>query len=464
MSDSNIQEFQKTKDKLDGVGCGFCLAKWTQVTIHLGAGLTHSCHHPVQHKIPLSELKRNPSALHNTTYKKDKRKQMLEGKRPSECNYCWSIEDSSNSFSDRVFKSTEPWSADQFEQISKSNWREDYNPRYVEVSFSNTCNFKCAYCGPQYSSKWVEEIEKHGHYDLSYRYNSVDDLKAKNEMPYKHSEHNPYVDAFWEWWPDLFKDLHTFRITGGEPLLAKDTFKVLEYIQEHSDINPNISLAINTNLGSPDAIIDRFIEIAKDLSDNNKVRELIIFTSVEAVGKQAEYTRNGLDYDKFWTNVEKILTVLPKVTINIMSTFNALSVFTYGDLIERVFQAKKKYSNNQRYWISAIQLDTSYLRYPSHLSVKILDKKHKDLILESAKKALYYGMTEFVQGSYGFSNTEIQKIKRLYDYAIHEDEFDVEKNRKDFVKFVDELDKRRDTNFVKTFPELKKFYDTYKKI
>jgi organic radical activating enzyme len=464
MSDSNIQEFQKTKDKLDGVGCGFCLAKWTQVTIHLGAGLTHSCHHPVQHKIPLSELKRNPSALHNTTYKKDKRKQMLEGKRPSECNYCWSIEDSSNSFSDRIFKSTEPWSADQFEQISKSNWREDYNPRYVEVSFSNTCNFKCAYCGPQYSSKWVEEIEKHGHYDLSYRYNSVDDLKAKNEMPYKHSEHNPYVDAFWEWWPDLFKDLHTFRITGGEPLLAKDTFKVLEYIQEHSDINPNISLAINTNLGSPDAIIDRFIEIAKDLSDNNKVRELIIFTSVEAVGKQAEYTRNGLDSDKFWTNVEKILTVLPKVTINIMSTFNALSVFTYSDLIERVFQAKKKYSNNQRYWISAIQLDTSYLRYPSHLSVKILDKKHKDLILESAKKALYYGMTEFVQGSYGFSNTEIQKIKRLYDYAIHEDEFDVEKNRKDFVKFVDELDKRRDTNFVKTFPELKKFYDTYKKI
>ena len=463
MSD-NIQDFQKTKNMLDSVGCGFCLAKWTQVTIHLGAGLTHSCHHPAQHKIPLTELKRNPSALHNTSFKKDKRKQMLEGKRPSECNYCWNIEDSSNSFSDRVFKSTEPWSFDQFNEIVKSNWRADYNPRYVEVSFSNTCNFKCAYCGPQYSSKWVEEVEKFGHYDLSYRYNSVDDLRAKNEMPYKQSEENPYIDAFWEWWPDLFKDLHTFRITGGEPLLSKDTFKVLEYIQEHWEENPNISLAINTNLGSPDALIDRFIEIAKDLSDNNKVRELIIFTSVEAVGKQAEYTRNGLDYEKFWSNIDKILTVLPKVTINIMSTFNALSVFTYGELIEKVFQFKKKHANNQRYWISAIQLDTSYLRYPSHLSVKILDKKDKELILESAKKALYYGMTEFVQGAYGFSNTEIQKIVRLYDYAIHEDDFDVERNRKDFIKFVDELDKRRDTNFVKTFPELKKFYDTHKKI
>ena len=139
MSDNQgLQEFQKTKDKLDSVGCGFCLAKWTQVTIHLSAGLTHSCHHPVQHKIPLSELKRNPSALHNTQFKKDKRKQMLEGKRPSECNYCWNIEDSSNSFSDRIFKSTEPWSFDQFDEIVKSDWRKDYNPRYVEVSFSNT--------------------------------------------------------------------------------------------------------------------------------------------------------------------------------------------------------------------------------------------------------------------------------------------------------------------------------------
>ena len=54
--------------------------------------------------------------------------------------------------------------------------------------------------------------------------------------------------------------------------------------------------------------------------------------------------------------------------------------------------------------------------------------------------------------------------EKKVDYIVALDDFDVEKNRKDFVKFVDELDKRRDTNFVKTFPELKKFYDTYKKI
>ena len=146
-----------------------------------------------------------------------------------------------------------------------------------------------------------------------------------------------------------------------------------------------------------------------------------------------------------------------------MATFNALSVFTYSDVIEKTFRMKKKHANDERYWISAIQLDTAYLRHPAHLSVKILEREHKELILECAEKALYYGMTEFVKGAYGFSNTEIQKIKRLYDYAISEDTFDVEKNRKDFVKFVDEYDVRRGTNFKLTFPELKELYDTYKK-
>ena len=453
----------EVKKKLDGVGCGFCLAKWTQVTIHLGTGMTHSCHHPSPHKIPLSELKRNPTALHNTNFKKSRRKEMLEGKRPSECNYCWNVEDNSTSFSDRVFKSTEPWALKDFDKIKDSYWRDDFNPRYVEVSFGNACNFACAYCGPQYSSKWVEEIEKYGGYNTTHKFNSIDDIKARGQMPYKQSEYNPYVEAFWKWWPNLYPDLHTFRMTGGEPLMSKDVFKVLEYIQENWEQNPNISLAINSNLGVPDKLVDKFITIAKDLCENNKVRELIIFTSVEATGNQAEYTRYGLKYEKFWTNVDKILTELPRVTINVMATFNALSVFTYGDLIDRTFEVKKKHANGQRYWTSAIQLDTSYLRWPTFLSVKILPEEHKELILDAAKKALYYGIKTFTHDNYGFSNIEIQKIKRLYDYAIGTSNFQLEKFRKDFVNFVDDYDKRRNLNFKETFPELVGMYNETKK-
>ena len=59
-----------TKEKLNGVGCGFCLAKWTQVTAHLHTGHNHSCHHPNTHKISELEIARNPSAIHNTLFKK----------------------------------------------------------------------------------------------------------------------------------------------------------------------------------------------------------------------------------------------------------------------------------------------------------------------------------------------------------------------------------------------------------
>lgn len=452
---------QQVKSKLDGVGCGFCLAKWTQVTMHLDKGLTHSCHHPSPHKIPLHEIKRNPTALHNTSFKKNKRKEMLEGKRPAECNYCWNVEDNSNSFSDRVFKSAEEWSIGEFDKIKESSFRQDFNPKYVEVSFSNACNLKCAYCGPQYSSKWVEEIEKFGAYKGELNFNDIEYIKKRNEMPYKKSEYNPYVEAFWEWWPDLYKDLHTFRITGGEPLLSKDTFKVLDYISKNSKDNPNLSLAINSNLTVPDKLIDKLLPKLKDLSDNNKVKKLEIYTSVEAIGKQAEYTRYGLNYDKFWSNIDMLLSEVPKLSIVVMATFNALSVFTYDELIDKVFEMKKKHHNKQRYNISAIQLDTSYLRWPNFLSVKILEKQHLELIYNSAVKALYYGQKKYDSDNYGFTNTEIQKIKRVYDYAISDDKFPKDRQRKEFANFIKQYDKRRDTNFNKTFPQLKEFYATH---
>ena len=191
------------RKSLNDQGPGFCLAKWTQVTMHLQLGHTHSCHHPKTHQVPLRELKRNPTALHNTMYKKRRRKEMLEGQRPDECDYCWNVEDSSNRFSDRTFKSAENWSYPYMDEIKSLGWRDDYNPKYVEVSFSNACNFKCSYCGPAFSTKWMEEAEKFGAYPTTDGFNDLSYLKQEGKMPMPVTQANPYVDAFWRWWPDL---------------------------------------------------------------------------------------------------------------------------------------------------------------------------------------------------------------------------------------------------------------------
>ena len=205
-----LDKTELARRELNKVGCGFCLAKWTQTTIHLHLGRTHSCHHPDTHIIPLSEIKRNPSALHNTSHKKKLRKEMLEGGRPSECAYCWNVEDNSEHFSDRLYKSSEPWSWPDLEEIKNSNWRDNINPRYLEVSFSNLCNCKCSYCGPSFSSLWVQESEKYGGYPTSANFNDLTQMKQEGRMPFKSDEPNPYLETFWKWWPELYRDLHTF--------------------------------------------------------------------------------------------------------------------------------------------------------------------------------------------------------------------------------------------------------------
>ena len=460
--------FDIVKDKLDSVGCGFCLAKWTQVTMHLHNGTTHSCHHPEPHKIGLEEIVRNPTALHNSKIKKQARKEMLEDKRPTECQYCWNVEDSSSSFSDRIFKSSEPWSEPYFDEITKSDWRADYNPKYAEVSFSNTCNFKCAYCGPEYSSKWMEEINEFGPYNLSYEYNGTRRMEERNTKPYKHSEQNPYVDAFWEWFPELYESLDTFRITGGEPLLSKDTWKVLDYIIDSEKPNKNLKLSINSNLGVTDELIDKLIEKLEIIIKDNKVKELIIFTSCDGYGKQAEYTRFGLDFEKLFQNVDKILTILPRVTVVVMSTFNIFSVFSYEKLIKKIYKLKYKHYNTKRYWNSAIILDTSYLRHPPFMSFRILkdyidveyfNRWIKYMKFNSTFRSLNFHKTQALS-DIGFSTQEIEKISRIKDIFLADIDLDIrsfDKDKKDFISFIRQYELRRNVVCEDYYPELIQF-------
>ena len=90
MSNSHLVE---TKKVIDSISTSFCAAKWYNVSIWLGNGRTASCHHPLAHSIPRKELDNDKSALHNTQFKKEQRKKMLEGERPAECSYCWRVED-----------------------------------------------------------------------------------------------------------------------------------------------------------------------------------------------------------------------------------------------------------------------------------------------------------------------------------------------------------------------------------
>lgn len=437
---------------INSVSPSFCSAKWLQTTLYLQNGYNHSCHHPSPHKIPVEELRENPAALHNSKFKKEQRLKMLNGQRPSECDYCWKIEDlDKDYFSDRHYKTSDYWAWDRLHEVRKTVPASDINPSYLEVSFSNVCNFKCTYCSPEVSSKWMEEIERFGPYPTSTSNHDLNWLKQVGKFPYKNSDDNPYVEAFWKYLPDIYGNLRVLRVTGGEPLLSKDVWKLFEYIQYNP--NRNLELAINTNLCVDDKLIDKFIETINDLKEY--VGRIDVYTSLESVGEQAEYSRYGLNYAQWSNNINKVLSETD-VTVNIMTTINALSVTTTAEFLNDVLALREQYNETPAH--NRIPISINYLRWPTHLSVNVLPielrKQYRDHILTTSEQWLKYNST----GAARLYLEEWDQIKRFCDYLVTE-----QQNPTDFFKFIDEIDKRRNTNFVTAFPELKDFYNNAKK-
>ena len=437
---SEHEKFQKVIPILNAVSPSFCLAKWYQLTLYLQNGFNHSCHHPSPHKIPLDELEQNYKALHNTNYKKEQMQKMLDGVRPSECDYCWTAEDSGH-ISDRSYKSATSWAYPHIGEVVK-NKTADVEPTYVEISFSNVCNFKCAYCSPDLSSQWYDEIAKHGEYPTSQKYNGFGWFKEVGKMPIKHSDPNPYVDAFWKWWPELYQKLETLRLTGGEPLLSKDVWRMLDDIEA----NPKSDLvfAINTNLGIPDELVDRMITKLNSISKN--IKEVQIFTSGEAVGAPAEYIRYGLDYSAWTKNLEKVLDNTNNI-VAVMTTVNLTSITTYCDFIRYLLDLRKHYNKNATF--NKVQFMTNFLRYPEFLSLTILDP--------SSKQQFTKDVTALIIERPDLSESEIDQLRRMLDYMNGTDSKELQL-RKDFAAFITEYDIRRGTDFNNTFPALTKFY------
>jgi len=288
-------------NKLNNVSSSFCLAKWFNVSIHIPTGRTHSCYHPPAHFIPIDELKKSPSALHNTSYKIEQREKMLKGERPSECSFCWAIEDQGN-ISDRSYRSYDVYE-DNIIQEALDNV-EDPIPRYVEVNFNQACNLKCSYCSPHLSTEWYKEVKTYGAYVLSDKTHNhsswVDSLNIDN------SPENLFVKAFWQWFIEIYPQLKTFRMTGGEPLMDKNTFRVFDYVKNNS--NNKLHLSITSNCCPPKGQWQKFMKNLNEITEKDAIDHFMLYCSLDSWGKQAEYIRHGLNFNILYDNITQFLT------------------------------------------------------------------------------------------------------------------------------------------------------------
>ena len=430
---------------LDTKSASFCGAKWYNATIWLGSGMTTSCHHPPAHLVDINKVVDNPKLLHNTDQKKDDRRKMLAGERPQGCEYCWKIEDMGrDAVSDRVYKS-KIYPIEVLNEAYNTPPEDDVNLRTLEIAFDRTCQFACSYCNPAFSSTWVKDIQRNGPYESLVSDGRNHFTHSHNSAQlYRFGETNPYVEAFFKWWEtDLHKTLQELRITGGEPLMSGETWKLLDWFKNNKG-KSTTRLAINSNLGA-DVDVDRLLDSIDGL-------EVDIYTSNESVGVQAEYIRDGLDWQAWMDNMHKIAVSKKVRGLHVMNTINALCLDSLPEFLDVCLDLKAQYGKDFP------NFTLNILRFPSFQSPLVLPPeilaKYKGNLEQWLQRARLTGLLQ---------EHEINHTQRLIDYldvvkTPHREAFEMPKLLNDFKNFYKQYDTRRGKNFASAFPALNNWY------
>jgi len=196
-----------------------CQLKWSWSTLFLTTEETASCHRTNMHRFDTSSFN-----FHNTPTKLEDRERMLVGKWPNKgCNYCKNIE-AAGGQSDRI-TNLDFRDMHAPPELDINPTAINVTPRILEIYFDNTCNLKCLYCGPQFSSLWEAENRKHGSFNDGKLVTTSDWQKSKNIESNK--------QKIFEWLKVHGHNLTNFNVLGGEPLYQKEFEQCLDLFEQH---------------------------------------------------------------------------------------------------------------------------------------------------------------------------------------------------------------------------------------
>tara|TARA_R110002074_G_scaffold364092_2_gene537482 strand:+ start:953 stop:2236 length:1284 start_codon:yes stop_codon:yes gene_type:complete len=190
---------------------------------------------------------------------------------------------------------------------------------HLFVNFSNVCNFKCRMCNANYSNSLIPE-SKHLSKKFPYEYRKVSDYNQKN-----FNNINEYLEAD----PSVLDGIRQIWMTGGEPFMDDSPYKLMELIEEYGHPE-KIKMVITTNGSKLD--FDR-------LDKFNKLKNLSIDCSIDAVGPMFEYMRSNGVFT--WSQMEATCDKLTKYKRDNSSWFNfqinsSYQLLNYNNTLEFV--------------------------------------------------------------------------------------------------------------------------------
>jgi MoaA/NifB/PqqE/SkfB family radical SAM enzyme len=329
-----------------------------------------------------------------SAFMQDLRKDLLEGKKPKTCNYCWVNEKGNNKNKNSSLRYVGNHKFKDVYYILDYKKEDVNNIRSLDLKLGNTCNLSCRICNPVPSSKIASM-------DLT-----VGRLTLKDFKKISRATKWATTDEFWHQFLPIAQNLTSIDIVGGEPFLVKPHYNFVAKLIELG-LAKNITMNYESN-GTIYA--DEYIEQWKHF------KAVKVGFSVDDMNERFEYQRNGAIWESVVENIKKYSSLrFENLSLEIYPTINIQNVYYLPELLE---------------WALTMNVDTisyGFLHGPEYLSIENLTEEAKKLVID---KLLPY------QDRYEMIDATINKIKNSKPIQT------------DFLKQMQSRDAERGQNFA----------------
>lgn len=394
-----------------------CLAKFHEASIWVYSGKIASCHYT-----PFLQVGDTVDTFYNPAEKREQQRRMLAGEQPPACDSCWRYENLGLT-SDRTRKSLS--FKDHLSAEDYKNPNFNFKPKALELAFNNTCNLACSYCSPQFSTSWINDIKNNGVYEnikTDDRRHYQKDMAELNEMIQP-----PHMELFWRWFETVMEGLESIRVSGGEPLMHEEVFRLFAMMTR---INPNIETVIHSNLCQKPTVMDRFFDKIKGL---NNLRMNI---SNESAGETAEFIREGMVYSEWLHNIERLGNSTVK-EFSISTTVSAIALQSLDQMYRDIIDIRQR--TRVKPYISINMVDK-----PEFQGFACLTRSERDFYINKYQKFYDSIKDDLLPVEHEHCN---RLIKFLDEGFIRENQVEM---RRDSDIFFEQYTKRRNkkTNFA----------------
>lgn len=313
-----MKHTEEQKEKLLNEDKAFCIFPW----IHMYTepdGRTFPCCTVEQDTINENTKDKTLAEIFNSEDWNKLRLDMLNGVKNPICRRCHSVEDA-GSPSYRTFANGDFGEfIDIIDRTNEDGTVDEFSLKYIDVRFSNQCNFACASCGPIFSTKWIKMAKEKAtadgkEYHEKYKYNKINDY-SKVDIVEQLEEH--------------LEGSHQIYFAGGEPLIMDDHYKLLEVLESKNVTSTK--LRYNTNLSNLYYKKKPVFEYWKNFEN------VELGMSIDGVGSRAELIRHGTDWNVLEENI-KTLIPYENIRLNFDTTVTILNIDHLPDMYDYILK------------------------------------------------------------------------------------------------------------------------------